>query len=582
MPLQESKELESIGHVPTNCGYNYVDDDGTDMVEYHVDSSYKFHDRLSTLQFGGNLSIRKPIASKAVMYVGQDEAIFKQFLFSNKMWVGPRGQRPLLPKDEGSGTMVSAFITREHGIIREISDMILDEVNEQRLGKVYADEEAAMEILGSSQKMPLTKNKSPFLLFFEYGENREGYWTYNNTVIQFEDAVDVLRVMHPTYDFVFLFDHSSGHAKQRPDGLNHHRMNRTFGGKATRMRATLIDQEQGFLGSFPRTLEPGDTQSLVFSSSDHGPFWLSDAEREECRHDKRCGIFKDVKLTNTEMKQELGNKGIYEEAFSQKNTRQLRDLCLQHEIPTSRRVENVIERNRAELEVELRGRGISVKGKNKRELADLCMANSVAITKTAEKIKEGWEGKAKGLLQVLWERGLIDATNAKQYSLTGKKDAFGSVVDYGTSLRHIMGLCIDFMNEEGMLQHIAKCIGVEVLLTPKCHAELAGEGVEYVWGGAKGEYRRLSLAQKRGKDNFKTSLYHCLSEEVITIERVRKYARRARQYMMAYHAVDTGQVDPQTHHDCLKFGPVAVDKLINNFKTHRCVFDFDYKFIMEA
>jgi hypothetical protein len=80
--------------------------------------------------------------------------------------------------------------------------MILDEVNEQRLGKVYADEEAAMEILGSSQKMPLTKNKSPFLLFFEYGENREGYWTYNNTVIQFEDAVDVLRVMHPTIDFV--------------------------------------------------------------------------------------------------------------------------------------------------------------------------------------------------------------------------------------------------------------------------------------------------------------------------------------------------------------------------------------------
>ena len=63
-------------------------------------------------------------------------------------------------------------------------------------------------------------------------------------------------------------------------------------------------------------------------------------------------------------------------------------------------------------------------------------------------------------------------------------------------------------------------IGVEVILTPKCHAELAGEGVECVWGVAKGEYRRLSLAQKRGKDNFKASLYHCLSEEVIPIERV--------------------------------------------------------------
>ena len=140
----------------------------------------------------------------------------------------------------------------------------------------------------------------------------------------------------------------------------------------------------------------------------------------------------------------------------------------------------------------------------------MCTSKNIPITKTAEQIKEGWEGKAKGLLQVLWERGVIDSTNIKQYSLTGKKDAFGCVVDYGTSLRHIMGLCNDFINEEGMLQHIAKCISVEVLLTPKRHAELAGEGVEYIWGGAKGEYRRLSLAQKRGKDNFKTSLYHCL------------------------------------------------------------------------
>jgi hypothetical protein len=102
-------------------------------------------------------------------------------------------------------------------------------------------------------------------------------------VIQFEDAVDVLQVMHPTSDFVFLFDHSSRHAKQRPDGLNHPRMNRSFGGKATRMRSTLIVQEQGYLGSFPRTLEPGDTQSLAFMSSDEGPFWLLDAEKEECR-----------------------------------------------------------------------------------------------------------------------------------------------------------------------------------------------------------------------------------------------------------------------------------------------------------
>jgi hypothetical protein len=121
-------------------------------------------------------------------------------------------------------------------------------------------------------------------------------------VIQLEDTVDVLQVMHPQFDFIFLFDHSSGHAKQRPDGLNHFRMNRSYGGKATHMQTTLIEQEEGHLGSFPRILEPGDTQSLVFSETDSGPFWLLDSQKDECRHDKRSGTFNDVKLTSIEMK----------------------------------------------------------------------------------------------------------------------------------------------------------------------------------------------------------------------------------------------------------------------------------------
>ena len=195
--------------------------------------------------------------------------------------------------------------------------------------------------------------------------------------------------------------------------------------------------------------------------------------------------------------------------------------------------------------------------------------------KDSRKNQRGLGGESEGSIAGSRERGLIDGASFKQFSLTGKRDEFGIVVDNGTSLRRLMGLCHDFLNKEGMLQHIAKSIGVEVLLTPKCHAELAGEGVEYVWGGAKSEYRRLSLAEKRGKDNFKDSLRYCLSEKVIPIDRVRKYARRARQYLMAYYAVDTGQVDQQTQHECTKHGPVALDKLIGNFKTHRCAFDFD-------
>ncbi len=112
-------------------------------------------------------------------------------------------------------------------------------------------------------------------------------------VLQFEDAVDVLKVMHPSYDFVFLFDHSAGHAEQQPDGLNQHRMNRAFGGKTVPMMSdTIIKQEERYLGPFPRILEPGDTQSLVFTTFDSltGPFWMTSAEKEESRrYDKNLG-----------------------------------------------------------------------------------------------------------------------------------------------------------------------------------------------------------------------------------------------------------------------------------------------------
>jgi hypothetical protein len=104
--------------------------------------------------------------------------------------------------------------------------------------------------------------------------------------------------------------------------------------------------------------------------------------------------------------------------------------------------------------------------------------------KIIEKIRERWQAKSNDLLQVSWERGLIDGSNSKHYLLTGKKDDLGTV-DNSTRLRHMMGMCHDVLNdEEGMLQNIAKNLSMTILLTQKCHAKLAGGGVEYVWAFA--------------------------------------------------------------------------------------------------
>ena len=92
------------------------------MVEYHVDaiSSETVADTVGTALFGAHLSIRRDTSKLIVIFVGQDKAIFKQFSFLSKMWTGPKGERPLLPKDEGAGVMILSYICREYGLIREL------------------------------------------------------------------------------------------------------------------------------------------------------------------------------------------------------------------------------------------------------------------------------------------------------------------------------------------------------------------------------------------------------------------------------------------------------------------------------
>jgi len=120
---------------------------------------------------------------------------------------------------------------------------------------------------------------SPFIVEFDYGANNEGYWSYDHMVLQLEDCVDCLKVLAPQFDYLFLFDHSCGHDKQREDGLNVENMSKIFGGKQARLHDSLIKDNEGYLGLFPKTLQPGDIQSMVFQHDDPEPFWLPAEER---------------------------------------------------------------------------------------------------------------------------------------------------------------------------------------------------------------------------------------------------------------------------------------------------------------
>ena len=58
--------------------------------------------------------------------------------------------------------------------------------------------------------------------------------------LQFEGKVDCLLVLYPEFEFIFLFDHSQGHARKRKQALNALHMSKHFGGSQPMMRKTTI------------------------------------------------------------------------------------------------------------------------------------------------------------------------------------------------------------------------------------------------------------------------------------------------------------------------------------------------------
>jgi hypothetical protein len=122
--------------------------------------------------------------------------------------------------------MVLAFQSREFGFGMNLSKQDLEMINEHQPGKKYTDKTAALEIIRCHNQKNLSK--SPFVHYIEIGVNNEGWWDFNQMVLQLEDCVDCLKTLYPAINFIFLFEHSSRHMKKRTGGLNASAMNKGF------------------------------------------------------------------------------------------------------------------------------------------------------------------------------------------------------------------------------------------------------------------------------------------------------------------------------------------------------------------
>ena len=225
----------------------------------------------------------------------------------------------------------------------------------------------------------------------------------------------------------------------------------------------------------------------------------------------------------------------------------------------------------------------------KKELQEIARIRGIDLFQDKEIIKPVWQGQpTKGLLQALWEQGLIDQQALDKYTLDGRKDPITGVVDLQYSLKHLLSECTDFKEEETALQYLGTQLGVTVDLTPKFHAELAGEGIEYNWAHAKSYYRRVPVSRKKGRENFKALVRECTSPAmVLTKGRVQKFAARARAYICTYFYLEqirqTVVLDPNVASLVIpgqeELLYPEIQRLQKFFKTHRAVFDFDRGFV---
>jgi len=285
-------------------------------------------------------------------------------------------------------------------------------------------------------------------------------------------------------------------------------MNKHHAGAGPVMHPTVIS-EPSCLGPYPKILAVGETQSMVFQEGDDGPFYYTEVERREKKYDRLTGNKKKRDLKKSELINLLQAK--LGSSFKAQTYRSLEELKI------------------------------------------LANNNNIAVEVEEDEVDLGWMHKSKGLLQVLWERGWIDPNeNINNYVKDKKQkwlDPNGNVLPEFTSeakkfvLTNLLAECLDFKYEKSAMQKLAEDLSrrhqrkIDLLITPKYHCELAGEGIEYGWGFFKKDYRRIPHAEKKGRDLFRSCVKKSLKK--VTVEHIRRFSARARRYMLTYMLLDS-------------------------------------------
>lgn len=109
--------------------------------------------------------------------------------------------------------------------------------------------------------------------------------------------------------------------------------------------------------------------------------------------------------------------------------------------------------------------------------------------------------------------------------------------------------------------------GHSIISSPKCHPELAGDGVEYGWGHSKKCYRKSNTGnEKEMRAKQRERVFDSISPTHLPKMRLMKFSRKAREYKLVYYAEDKGKAE--FSHKSIETGRHA-HKLKRTHNSHR-------------
>ena len=499
---------------------------GKKVWEFHADDFEELHEIANREKFGGKKSIAFPEGEKAAMIHGHDESMYAQ---NNQTLSGyvRDGQTIMQSKGNGHNEMASSTCDRNCGwgmrhYLSTLSEEQLEEARNRcnslhRRGKQYHPliQEASADILQSrttgmnkkefsKEEFTVTNNPAIRYLRAGNGPGREGNWNMAHFMIQFEDFRDFMFAIFPDpddetqceFDMYLEVDQSTAHCTVLPEALNPSNMNHGPGNKGGQKKMMIRDSvipdpippDTKYIGEFvptvdgpdgtkvehPKRVRPGDTVVYQYVQGDPIPFNPGKEAPPE-QDEPILGAFrKGIKYT----KDQLWNMILENNPLQNMPGRTAKDASLV-------------------------------------QLQNIAQQAGISIKRDVQKVRYGYVGKELGMIEYLYRRGFIDPAAEKAPSKDNCIELLESLTDFKTELT--------------LMQTVGRAIGLEVVMTPICHCELAGRGVEYGWGVSKLDFRKINNG-----DAKKTREFIEKSFDLLTIEVMRKLHRKAREYKLAY------------------------------------------------